>query len=223
MAKQRFYKTSYHGGVGSNVSFWGIKGNGYVTNIDLAEEYTLEQVKAVIANNRLRSYNEHPISADHVDDLAIWKVDCQHVNTIDNKNADPNEEYLILIKGKYDGNDLFFLSANTSRTSSCNYEEAKVFNREEAQVAMTDNELWYSVIPKFEADEAARRTFQTKNINRRIMVSGAGATGIRKPRARKTTGKVMMNCPSCGKINWQYDPHEFEDCSHCDYTERNHW
>lgn len=45
MKKDKFYKTSSHGGCGSTVMFWAINSAGYVTNIDEAHIYSHEETQ----------------------------------------------------------------------------------------------------------------------------------------------------------------------------------
>lgn len=209
MKRDRFYKTSTHGGVGSNVCFHGIAGMGYVTNIDESHVYTLEEAQSEVDNGWIRNHPEQELflSADHVDELSVWKVDSQYVSLSYPENKDPNNQYVSYKKGVWDGNDLGFAAI---LSHSYDYSEARVFTEDE--ISAIDFDGWV-VVPKFHTDEIARRTFQYKNINRRKMISCAGIIGLRKPRRRNTTGKERWNCPSCGKINWQYNPYDFEGCN----------
>lgn len=72
--KNRFYLTSSHGYLGSNVVWHRHEECGYHTDLDQAHVYTLEEAQKYWA---LSCGDCLPISADHVDALAIWKVDCQ--------------------------------------------------------------------------------------------------------------------------------------------------
>jgi len=209
MKKNRFYKTSCHGGVGSNVCFHGIQGAGYVTNLDESHIYTLEEAQKEVNSGHMRNHPEQELflSADHVDALCVWKVDCQYIKFKYPEVKDPNDEYVAYKKQCWDGNDLGFAS---ELHFSYDYSSARVFTSE--QIEKIDFDGWV-VVPKFHTDEIARRTFQYKNINRRKMISCAGVIGIHKPRRRSTTGKERWNCPTCGKINWQYNPYDFEGCN----------
>lgn len=209
MKRNRFYKTSPHGCVGSNVCFHGVKGNGYVTNIDDAHVYTRNEAQEEVNRGWLRSSRSEELflSADHVDELSIWKVDCQYVALMYPESKDPNDEYVLYRKDYWDGNDLGFAS---ELSHNFDYSKARVFN--EQQLKGLDTHGWV-VIPKFHSDEIARRTFQEKDINRRKMISSAGIVGIKKQRDSHSSGKTRWNCPECGKIVWQYNPYEFMSCS----------
>lgn len=213
MKRDRFYKTSCHGGVGSNVSFHAINGKGYVTNIDNSHIYTLAEAQEEVNKGWIRNEPEQELflSTDHVDELSVWKVDCQLVKLSAKDARDPNDEYVIYKKGTFDGNDLGF---STELGFSYDYSKAKIYNLEDVQhLGHVQGIHGWIVVPKFHTDEIARRTFQCKNINRRKMISCAGIIGIRKPRKKSNSGKERWNCPKCGKISWQYHPYEFEGCN----------
>lgn len=203
-----FYKTSAHGGVGSTVMFHGINGAGYVSNIDEAHIYTLEEMKKDVANGWMRNYEEHPLSVKLVDELATWRVDMQYINEADEypNSIDPNDEYVAVKKGWYNGNDLFF--AHESLGFTYDYSLVAAYSSN----IIGDGMEGIDFIPKSITDEKARRTFQFKNINHRKMITGAGIIGIRKPRKSNATGKSRGNCPECGKITWDYNPYENAYC-----------
>lgn len=208
MKRNRFYKTSSHGGVGSNVSFHAINGRGYTTNIDEAEVYTLEDAQSDVDKGHMREYPEQELflSADHVDELSIWKVDSQCLNKTYPEHQDQNNEYVAYKKRSWDGNDLGF---HTGSGFSYDYKIAAIFPAEEIPLESIEEQFNYIFVPKSHTDEIARRTFQYRNINRRKMISCAGVTGIRKKRERQTTGKTRYNCEICGKIVWDYGHPEF--------------
>jgi len=210
MKRNRFYKTSPHGGVGSSVSFHGIN-SGYVTDLDKARVYTLEEAQEDVDHGRLRSCNDDELflSSDHVEELTTKRVDHQYVKLHYPESKDPNDEYVAYRKRVWDGNDLGF-AISFKHDYSYDYSFAKVFC--ENELKNLSAELW-EIAPKSHIDNVARRTFQSCNINRRKMISSAGIKGIRQSRKREPSGKVRMNCTFCGKIAWQLNPYEFESCS----------
>lgn len=216
--KNRFYMTSPHSWCGSNVMFHAASG-GYTSNIDEAEEFSHEHAQKEVSNGWCRNCNEQemPLSADHVDDLAVWHVDHQYIKQTYPEFKDKNDEYVAYSKGVWDGNDLQFASV---LGSSFDYSDAKSYSGDEIAPYFENgkkNESWVFV-PKSHTDEIARRTIDRKNVNRRVMVQGAGIKGMTKPRNRNTSGKTRMNCPSCGRMAWQYNPHDFNGCANlaCD-------
>lgn len=216
MKRNRFYKTSPHGGVGDNVCFHAINGRGYVTNIDKAEVYTLEQAQKDVDNDHMREDPEQELflSSDHVDQLSEWRVDCQYISKKYPDHQDPNNEYVAYKKGSWNGNDLGF---HTGFGFSYDYERAVIYPSEKIPMECIEEHFDYVFVPKFHTDEVARRTFQRSKINRRKMITCAGIVGLRKKRVRQSSGKTRFNCIVCGKIVWEYGhPDCFESitCSH---------
>ncbi|UKA12857.1 hypothetical protein [Photobacterium damselae] len=215
--KDRFYLVSPHSNVGSNVSFHSINNKGYTTNIDDSHIYTREEIQKLVDDKALRTSNQQeiPLSADHVDDLAVWHVDMQYLHPTDTyptKKDAANEYVIVNYNTGYDGNDVAFVS-NISQ--SFDYAKAMIFTEKEIRSLQVSGELTdkYKVYPKTHTDTIARRTFQEHNINRKTMIQGAGIKGVRQKRKRQSSGLVRMNCPTCGKIAWQRNPYEFESCS----------
>lgn len=192
-----FYKAN--GKVGSTVLFWA-DGGGYVSDLDKAEIFTKEDAQTDIDNGWLRDNDEFPLSVERVNELAEWRIDHQYVEKTYPEFTDPNDEYVFYLKGEFNGNDLYFSNLvgfvlDYSLAISVSGEKL------ESYLSKGNN---YVFVPRYHADEIARRTFQVKNINRRKMISGAGLIGLRKKRERKTTGKTRTNCIICGKIVWDY-------------------
>lgn len=189
--------------------FHAIDGKGYTSNLDLAHVYTLEEAQRAYEFAR---DGEHPISADHVDPLSMWKVDHQYL-----PNTSVFEEwcnsYVAYKKGIYDGNDVFWLGGGGKSTDLW------------VSDIITENEAYqidqskYVVLPYELAAEKARRTFNSSLLNRRTMITGAGLCmpeHLKKKRRRATNPMTRFNCPACGKINWQHNPYDFDGCKHCD-------
>lgn len=193
-----FYKAN--GKVGSTVLFWA-DGGGYVSDLDKAEIFTKESAQSDIDNGWLRGNDEFPLSVKHVNELAEWRIDHQYVKKTYPEFIDPNDEYVVYKTNFFDGNDLSF---GVSVGWDFDYSKANIYSHEDADCYVENKNPNMVFIPKYHADEIARRTFQVKNINRRKMISGAGLIGLRKKRERKTTGKTRTNCIVCGKIVWDY-------------------
>lgn len=218
MKTDRFYKTN--GCVGGSVLFWGIDGCGYTSNIDQAEVYTRNEMQQDVDNRRLRGNEEFPLSADDVDSLSEWRVDCQHIEKTYPEFTDPNDEYVSIKRNVWDGNDLAF---SDGLDWTFNYASAKSFSKSDIGPYIENSNPNMYFVPRYHADEVARRTFQKKNINRRKMITGAGITGMRKKRRSQATGKTRFNCVICGKIVWEYaHPDDFDimTCSHACETDR---
>lgn len=206
--KNRFYLRSPHGNTGSNMVFHAKDGKGYTTDLDKAHVYTLEEAQAEY--NYARD-GEHPVSADHVDDLAIHKVDHQYL-PIESVFAGWAKEFVCFEKGVYDGNDVYWIG---ELGKSTDYSNAHVYTQNEA-IQIDDQK--FIVLPKVMASVQTRRTFDASLFNPRTMITGAG---LQKPEHLKKRSRhvsnpmTRFNCPCCGKINWQHDPHTFHGCKHC--------
>lgn len=207
--KNRFYKTN--GYVGSSVLFWAMDGRGYTTNIDLAHVYTREETQRHVDNGWLRDKDEFPLCADDVEAFSQWRVDCQYVKKTFPDFADPNDEYVLVKKGRWDGNDLAFANGIDF---DFDYGKAKNFRAFDVEAYIEQKQTYFFIVPRYHTDEIARRTFQKQNINRRKMITAAGITGLRQKRRSKTTGKQRFNCPTCGKIIWEHGhPDDLIYCS----------
>lgn len=204
--KNRFYLACFRNNVGSNVGFHCKDGQGYSTNIDLAHVYTLEEAQDCY--NSARSY-DCPISADHVDDASVWKVDHQYLPT--KSDLSSSDKYVVFLKNSWDGNYVYWV---TKTVASTNFMDAEIFG---STAAGSINHEDFVVVPYEIADKSKRRTFDFKKYNPRVMTQGAGLkmSESRKQARRKNENPMSrFNCPKCGKINWQHNPYDFESCKH---------
>lgn len=206
--QNRFYLACLRDNLGSNVSFHCVNGRGYHTDIDRAEVYTKEEAQQ--AWERGRDF-DLPLSADQVDALAVWHVDCQLL---------PNEttietgctEYVGFVKGRWDGNDVYWLTRTNSKTD---FSQAVSFEAPEQ-----NSDVIY--LPRHMADKVKRRTIQIQSVNRRKMITAAGLVipaHIKKAKRRKDSGMTRWNCPCCGRISWQMNPYDFNGCSNSNCSE----
>ena len=184
------------------------EGHGYSTDLDQAHVYTLEE-----AQKEWDYGDETPVSADHVDALAVWKVDCQYIPKETQSFTDIHNTYVAFKKGLWDGNDVYWLNAEKCNIST-DFDSASVFGRSKAKKLDSS----FVVIPFCLADKVKRRTFDFRKLNKRTMVQGAGLRMpeiVKKQRRRVSNPMTRFNCPECGKINWQHNPYDFEVCNHC--------
>ena len=211
--KNRFYLACFRDNVGTSVSFQCKEFKGYHTNIDKAHVCTLEEAQYEF--NHAREY-DLPISADHVDALAVWKVDHQYIPNKTQPFTDIHNTYVAFKKGVWDGNDVYWLNIETCSTST-DFDEASVFD----YLIAKKLDSKYVVIPFSMANNVKRRTFDFRKLNKRTMVQGAGLKTpeyLKKASRRKSNPMTRFNCPSCGKISWQEYPYDFEGCKdvYCD-------
>lgn len=199
-----FYLACFRDNVGSNVSFHAKDGKGYVTDIDKAHVYTKEQAQKAWNNGR---EFDQPISVSHVKALTVWKVDCQY---IDGK-ASEGVLYVAHKSGSWDGNDVYWFSQSGHSTD---FAKAQKLTAQEAEIL--NGTGGYIISLHSDIDSIKRRTFDFNKFNRRKMVQGVGLITpehVKRHRRRVSSGKTRFNCPSCGKINWQFNPYDFEGCS----------
>ena len=205
--KNRFYLASFRDSFGGNISWHCHAGAGYHTDVRKAQVFTREKAQQAWENGR---NFDQPISADHVDACLIWKVDCQHIpsaTTLKNESC----KYVGYLKGQWAGNDVYWL---TNQARSLDFDQAALYDHEQVLTMIEDDTLIF--IPHDLAEKVKRPTFEQSELNKRVMIQGAGLTMPKKvklAKRRKPNPKTRMNCPSCGKIHWQHNPYDFEGCN----------
>jgi hypothetical protein len=209
--RDRFYLRSAHGDVGLNFVWHRHNKSGYHTDLNQAQVFTLAEAQS--------EWNRgicQPISADHVDALAVWKVDCQALPS--GSVFDDSDAYVLFERGRWSGNDVYWLNADTHATF-LDFSLASSFTRKRAEGMLLHNQNFIAV-PYAHAQKVRRRVFEAKSFNARIMVQGAGlrmpeCVKRSKRRVNDRDRKERFNCPECGKISWQYNPYDFEGCKYC--------
>lgn len=198
----QFYLRDTRSDVGSTCMFWAANHGGYVSDLDEAELFDQE-----IAQNYADEQRHFiPLSKERIDEVATYRVDHQDINEAGN---DYSQGGIIYHLGRWDGNDVYF----TSETGlTINYKDARVYTEQELKgLSLSERQV---VLPKVFLDKIARRTVQSENVNHRKMMTAAGIR-YRTPRKSKATGMTRHNCPDCGVIVWDYDPHEAPKCARC--------
>lgn len=198
-----FYLQDARTQLGTNVVFWNKGGAGYGTNLNKLEIYTLE--KAQQQHNRRST--DIPLLKSLVDKLSILAVDMQ---VLPITTRDINNEYCIQIKNNYNGNDIKFIVTDPTK-DPYNYKNASILTDKECR--LFGDTRAYKIFSKTTLDKITRKTFQVHNINKRKMCTTPGIKLIKPKRVRPTTGKTRSNCPNCGKIVWDYNPHEPMYCN----------
>lgn len=196
--------------VGSNTAFHASEGRGYITDIDKAEKYTKEEAQRYWDGAR---EFDLPLDFKQVEAQAIYKVDMQFIpnSTV----IDGLGKYAAFKKGRYDGNDVYWMADNGEVTTD--FSKAHVLNYP------LDND--FISIPYFLAECRQRRTFDHSKINKRKMVQGAGLVTpkhIKRQSRRVENAKKMFNCEGCGRISWQHNPYDFEGCKNESCIEFKH-
>jgi hypothetical protein len=200
-----FYLRDSRGNTGSSCMFWAENGNGYTTNLDKAHVYTLEEAQSHF-NSR---HTDVPLSKELVDEVATVRVDHQYLDESKAGLVAGCNEYVIHVKGDWDGNDVYWKATGGS---SVNLSEALVLKKAEAKeaVRLFDDVIIYSLS---DAQSISRRTLQAANVNERRMITAAGIRKPKRKRERRTTGRTRGNCPYCGKVTWGFNPYEAYTCA----------
>lgn len=209
---QLFYLRDSRTNVGSTCLFWAKDGCGYTSDLDKAHVYTLEEAQRKF-NSR---HTDVPLCKDFVDKVARTRTDHQHLDQSKSGLVAGCGEYVIHVKGDFDGNDVYW---KTTSGSSVNLSEALVLSEYEAKesVRLFDDVIIY---PLPYVMSVSRHTLQASMVNERIMITAAGIRKPKRKRNRQTTGKTRGNCPYCGAITWGLNPYEAYTCAE-QYSEHN--
>lgn len=212
--KDRFYLTSSHGNLGSNVVWHRKEECGYSSNIEEAHVYTLKEAQEYWEESTGEC---QPLSADHVDALSTWKVDCQNIPKQTTFQDSP-ALYVAYKKGQWDGNYVYWMTMIFG--PSTNFDKAYSMDEDLARsfLKCEEESRDFIVIPKHLATFGKKRTFEARLINARTMIQGAGLKvpeSVKRLKRRKENPKLRWNCPRCGKLVWQYNPYDFEVCPYC--------
>lgn len=203
-----FYLTSRHGDCGTNVMFHNKGGAGYGSDLDNLRLYSIEDAQKELGYD----INSLPLLKGEVDKLSIQAVDCQYLNSDKDDLTKVTGECVIQIDRNWNGNDIAFVGL---LGMTYNYTKARKFLLKEA-ITLTKSDPIYKVWSVAYLNTICRRTFQRENISTRKMITGAGIRYKKPRKQRPKTGKTRWNCPTCGKISWQFNPYDFDGCG--DYS-----
>ena len=209
-SEQQFYLTGRHGNCGGTTMFYNKNSNGYGTNLDNAEVFTLEKAQ----EHHDRDREALPLLKSLVDEAASQHIDCQIIKGEDLKGKDFSDEWIVQKNRHWSGNDILFV---TSSDFSYDYSQAKIFGLREALEFSHSHAGDFTFWPKEYLDTKARPALAVSDINISAMLKKAGVKYHRPRRQRPTTGKTRGNCPECGRITWDYNPHENAYCSEHTY------
>jgi len=209
MKSDRFYLVCLRETVGSNLSFHVHSHGGYSTDLDKARVLNREEAQRFW--NGAREI-DLPVCADRVDSEALIHVDYQNL-PIESQIDDQCRDYVAFRQGMWDGNDVYWLTDNGELSTD--------FTQAARHREPVSKESFVSV-PFALADSVKRRTFPVAKLNQRKLVQAAGLIippHIQRYRRRRGCDKFRWNCPGCGRIHWQANPHDFDGCRNvmCEY------
>ncbi|MET3051894.1 hypothetical protein ABXV19_08715 [Pseudomonas alkylphenolica] len=192
-----------HAYVGDGLSFWGIGGSGYVTDLDKAQLFA--QDGALDHRD-----TDIPWPKDYIDARIRIGVDHQYICLTEAFEQHPDSPDFYLQKPKdWNGNNLIWLDATGQTTSNLRV----AMKVPAALVACTSARLRYSgavAWPCAYIDAHSRRLVERDDVNLKEALRG---TGINLPKPRKVP-MMMFNCAGCGRF--VSDRQRFEhNCSNC--------
>lgn len=177
-----------HAYVGDGLSFWGIKGAGYVTDLDKAELYTAEQAQD-------HRETDIPWPKEYIDARVRIGVDCQHVEIREALDQHPDAAEFYLQKPKaWNGNNLIWLMADCGFTSDVS-KAARIARVDTIRMighCSSGAVAW----PCAYIDAHSRRLVERDDVNLKQALRG---TGIKLPKP-KHPRMMMFNCHGCGRF-----------------------
>lgn len=200
-----FYLRDTRSNIGSACTFWAKDGCGYTSDLGKAEVYSLEDAQHHF-NSR---HTDVPLSKELVDAVSRTRVDHQYLDDERAGLVAGCNEYVIHVKGDWDGNDVYW---KTTSGSSVNLSEALVLKKAEAKeaVRLFDDVIIYSMPYVM---SISRHTLQVNMVNERRMITAAGIRKPKRKRERRTSGRTRGNCPHCGRVTWGFNPYEAYTCA----------
>ncbi|WP_415913312.1 hypothetical protein [Neptuniibacter sp. QD37_11] len=200
--ENEFYLRDTRSNVGSSCQFWRKGGCGYTTDLSDAEVFDFDGAQRHASDQG----DFIPLSKKQVDELATIRVDMQLLN---DETQDYSMGFVIQRRiNDYDGNDIFFEGIEDG--STVKYSDARVYQASELEEHAGRENV--RILSKSYLDRICRPTLQFKNVNRRKMMTSAGIRYRAPRKPRPSSGKTRHNCPTCGKIVWDYNPYEAPYC-----------
>lgn len=190
--KNRFFLACTRENVGSNMGFHASKG-GYTTNINMAKNYTLEEAqKAWEIGRRI----DLPVSAEHIEQLSILKVDCQYIPCQTPEDLKEEDIVCAFKKRKYDGNDVYWLTTKISELQlNVDFDKCFYMTFNDLKSYFPTEKLWngflelFTVIKYEDANNFKRKTFEYEKLNKRKMITCAGLRIPEKFKAKNNRKK----------------------------------
>lgn len=186
--------------VGSNLVFWAEDSQGYTT--DLRQAMQMDAASAFRQNQSRPSDIPWPLA--YLQERQRDKVDCQYVRVDDaHPTADDNEFYCQPIPARFDGNDLFFITA-TGKPSS-QLQDAKVFERGQAG-GLPPHVLW----PRRYIDAKRRPTISSTDVDLGAALASDFQLVVREPMRKR----YAYRCHGCGSFISEED-YYIGECKRC--------
>ncbi|KPM98345.1 hypothetical protein [Vibrio alginolyticus] len=214
MKSNKFYLLNPHGNVGSNLSFHGV--DGYTIDIQKAKIFDRnDALTHTQSGYRNFKQPETMVSAQHLEKFARNRVDMQLIDTNFANTMHESGEYVVQIKGCYDGNDVPF-ATGLSGERSYNVDEAMVFSYEQAVKVLAnyngEGALFFS---KEYINSIKRPTIPASKIDYKEMIIEQGVSYI----PFDLDGDFTLTCPNCKKEQTQRSESWFYGCTNSECYE----
>lgn len=196
MSRPQFYIQDTRSTVGNNVLWWAKGDNGYTTDLNKAEIYTLDEAQ--------RKYNGRPSDLpwpkDYVDTLTHPAVDMQYLRREDAQKCDPEGAlgFYVQASRRYDGNDVLWRPMGGGAPTA-DLGAAQVHTLDEAHRVMgsesmesTENTIW----PKAYIDEKVRLAVSIERLKQTAAFRRSGIVFVKPAKAKRE----MIKCGECGRF-----------------------
>ncbi len=192
-----------HAYVGDGLSFWAPKGGGYITDLDKAALFTLEQATS-------HRDTDIPWPKKYIDARVRIGVDCQCVALSEALEQHPDAPEFYIQKPKaWNGNNLIWLCEDAVFTSDL----SKAVRVPRAHTISWIGKLGQSgavVWPCAYIDSHSRRLVERDDVSIKEALPG---TGIKLPKPKKPRVQ-MLNCSGCGRFITDEQRYQY-DCLNC--------
>ena len=198
VANKTFVLRDSRSNTGSNISLWK-KGGCYTTNLEATDPFTHEQAQ----RQHTSRCTDIPLPLDELLNRSRARVDCQLL-------PDPSTtgtSFVLQVSGSTDGNDILFV---TDEGSSYDFEQARVFQREQAMEYCTINTNCVC----YNRDEITKIVRRTVTLTLAEQDELFDLYGFVRNEPEPTPPKPRYNCCGCGKFISELD--YYTSCSHCD-------
>lgn len=200
-----FYLQDSRSHVGDGLTFWAKDGKGYVTDLDKAELYTMEQATS-------QRDSDIPWPKDYIDARAHYGVDCQLMDeAASNSLLVPNCRVYLHVPRDWNGNDVFWIGWGKGQVTAdlgraCNLELEQTRLEFAADIATGARKIWSAEY----IDTIRRRLVWRQEVDLKEALRG---TGIKLPKPQRPR-KMVFNCTGCGRFisdRWRF----YYDCRNC--------
>lgn len=202
--EELFYIRDSRSDVGSSAMFWMNDGAGYTS--DLSKAWKVSREKAVSQHNCRET--DIPVRCDLADAFSYRAVDMQK---LPKPSISDGMNYLVWV-GDYDGNNILFAG---DRGASYDLKFIEPVSAEKAREVLNRKKNTIVSYPAEAIDGIARHVVCASYVATRKVLRKAKIKMNPALRAkREPSGKYRGNCPTCGRVTWDYNPHEVAYCKY---------